>query len=73
MIKIYENDYVYNAGVRMLVQVHDEIVFEVPNEFVESEEFNNRIKDLMMHPFDFDLAVPLETSSKYGDNWLECK
>ena len=37
------------------------------------EDFNNRIKYLMMHPFDFELAVPLETSSKYGDNWLECK
>jgi len=73
MVRIWEDDFIANSGARMVIQVHDEIVFEVPEEFVNDKEFNDRIEELMMHPFDFDLAVPLETSSKYGDNWLECK
>ncbi len=73
MVRIWEDDFIANAGAKMVIQVHDEIVFEVPDEYVDDKEFNDRIRDLMMHPFDFDLAVPLETSSKYGDNWLECK
>jgi len=73
MIKIWEDPLITASGAKMVVQVHDEIVFEVPEEFVEDKEFNERIRDLMAHPFDFDLAVPLETSGKYGDNWLECK
>jgi len=73
MIKIWEDPLIAASGAKMVIQVHDEIVFEVPDEFINDKDFNDRIKDLMMHPFDFDLAVPLETSSKYGDNWLECK
>jgi DNA polymerase-1 len=73
MIKIYEDDYLTNCGLKMLIQVHDEIVFDVPSVYREDQKFNNRLTELMAHPFDFDLAVPLETSSKYGDNWLECK
>ena len=46
---------------------------EVPEEFEHDTKFNQKITNLMMHPFDFNLEVPLETSSKYGDNWLECK
>ena len=73
MIKIYEDKYITNSGAKMLVQVHDEVVLEVPEEFEHEPEFNDRLTALMAHPFDFDLAVPLETSGKYGDNWLECK
>jgi len=73
MIKIYEDKYITNSGAKMLVQVHDEIVLEVPEEFEHEPEFNNRLTELMAHPFDFDLEVPLETTSKYGDTWLECK
>ena len=73
MIKIYEDPFITATGTKMLIQVNDEFVFEVPKELEHDKEFNQRIMDLMAHPFDFDLAVPLETSGKYGDNWLECK
>tara|TARA_Y100000114_G_scaffold157286_1_gene188898 strand:- start:2989 stop:4887 length:1899 start_codon:yes stop_codon:yes gene_type:complete len=73
MIRLYEDDFIHNLGVKLLLQIHDEVVMEVPDHVVENDDFNNRVVDLMMHPFTFDLAVPLETSSKYGDNWLECK
>ena len=73
MIRLYEDDFIHNLGVKLLLQIHDEVVMEVPNHVVPNDDFNKRVVDLMMHPFTFDLAVPLETSSKYGDNWLECK
>ena len=73
MIRLYEDPVITASGVKMLIQVHDEIVFQVPRELEGNEQVNNRIQQIMGHPFDFDLEVPLETSSKYGDNWLECK
>ena len=73
MIKLYEDPVITASGIKMLIQVHDEVVFQVPKELEYNEQINNRIQRIMSHPFEFDLAVPLETSSKYGDNWLECK
>jgi len=73
MVRIWEDPLVEKSGTRMIIQVHDEIVFEVPNEWADDMDLNNRIGELMAHPFYFDLDVPLETTSKYGDNWLECK
>ena len=73
MIRLWEDPLIEASGAKMVIQVHDEIVFEVPDEFVNDEEFNSRISDLMAQPFSFDLAVPLETSGKYGANWSECK
>ena len=73
MIRLWEDPLIEASGAKMVIQVHDEIVFEVPDEFVEDKEFNDRISNLMAQPFSFDLAVPLETSGKYGANWSECK
>jgi DNA polymerase-1 len=73
MIKIYEDPVITISGIKMLLQVHDEIVFQVPRELEKNEHVNTRIQQIMSDPFGFDLEVPLETSSKYGDNWMECK
>jgi len=73
MIRIYEDPLITAAGVKMLIQVHDEIVMEVPKEVSLDTEFNDRIKKLMRSPFDFELRVPLNTSGQYGDNWLKAK
>jgi len=73
MLRIYEDRQIDDMGVKMLIQVHDEIVFEVPKELEVDPEFNDRLEKLMAHPLEFDLKVPLETSGKYGDTWLECK
>ncbi|MCC5907643.1 MAG: DNA polymerase I [Balneolaceae bacterium] len=52
---------------RMLLQVHDELVFEISEE--EKEEVPNRIKELMENAF--ELAVPLDVDMGLADNWLE--
>jgi DNA polymerase I len=74
MIKIWEDPLIAASGVRMLLQVHDELVFEGPEDAIMDEEIDRRISNYMSHPFDtFDLIVPLETAKKTGSNWYECK
>lgn len=62
------------SSVEMVLQVHDEVGFEVPEEILE--EAKVRIKYNMEHPdYDFidDLRVPLKAGPGAGDNWVEAK
>jgi DNA polymerase I len=52
---------------RMLLQVHDELIFEIADE--EAGELPDRIKELMENAF--ELAVPLDVEMGLADNWLE--
>ena len=51
--------------VRLLMQVHDELVFEIKQECVES--YTQKICQLMSEAADLD--VPLIAESDQGDNW----
>ena len=73
MIKIYCDDYIHACGYRMLLNVHDEVVGKVPSEIEKNEAFNDRFRYLMEHPLHYELDVPLATTGKYGNNWLETK
>jgi len=52
---------------RMLLQVHDELVFEVPID--EIERLSGRLKEVMAGAM--ELNVPLEVGVGHGDNWLD--
>ncbi len=54
---------------RMLIQVHDELVFEVPEPAVEGEI------DMVRHEMEtaLKLDVPLRVDIACGENWLESK
>lgn len=54
---------------RLLVQVHDELVLEVPAD--EREEVQEMLKDTMEHIV--SLSVPLVVDIHYGKNWEEAK
>ena len=54
-------------NTRMLLTVHDELVFETPEE--ESQEAATLVRDLMEHVA--DLKVPLVVNLAFGDNWSE--
>jgi DNA polymerase-1 len=56
-----------NLGVRMVMQVHDELVFEVPDQYLEIAKQN--ITALMAGAA--DLAVPLVVGIGIGQNWGE--
>jgi DNA polymerase-1 len=55
------------SGAKMLLQVHDELVFECPAR--EVHEVMNLIRTEMESAF--DLGVPLKVDVSYGNNWLE--
>ena len=55
--------------LRMLLQVHDELVFEAPRE--RAEAMSAVISDAMSHAL--DLKVPLHVDVHSGANWLEAK
>ena len=52
---------------RMVLQIHDELLFEVPER--EAEKFASGIKDIMENVY--KLSVPLVADVKVGDNWGE--
>ncbi|MFH1395709.1 MAG: DNA polymerase I [Candidatus Omnitrophota bacterium] len=63
----------YNAfkdtDVKMIIQVHDELVFKVPKK--KLNETAKKIKNIMETVV--DLKVPLKVDIETGDNWLDMK
>ena len=59
--------------INMLIQVHDELVFECPEEYVD--ECITRVKALMEHPFGdkVELNLPLRADADSGDSYQEAK
>jgi len=69
MIDIHRELAARNSPARMLLQVHDELVFEVPRDHVD--ETRALVTELMEGAF--ELSVPLEVATGVGENWYECK
>ncbi len=67
MINIYKKLTSENWKSKMLLQVHDELVFDVHNS--ELEKIQPMIKHEMENAFKLD--VPLEVEMGMGKNWLE--
>ncbi|MBD2212045.1 DNA polymerase I [Nostoc linckia FACHB-104] len=67
MVKLHEILSKYQA--RLLLQVHDELVFEVPRQ--EWEELQPQIKSAMEDAV--KLSVPLLVDVRAGENWMETK
>ncbi|MEM6723183.1 MAG: DNA polymerase, partial [Bacteroidota bacterium] len=57
-----------NLKTKMILQVHDELVFDVPNE--ELEIVKPIIEDLMKHAIP-GLKVPILVGMDQGQDWLE--
>ena len=67
MINIHKRLIAENWKSKMLLQVHDELVFDVHNS--ELEKIQPMIKQEMEHAFKLD--VPLEVEIGIGKDWLE--
>ena len=68
MIKChYESGLEKDYGCRMLLQVHDELMFECPPENVTKA--TAIIREMMEHSLPGDLAVPLTVSIGVGGDW----
>lgn len=71
MIKCEFDPRLIKLGVEMLLQIHDELLFEVPVE--NAEEAMVIICEIMEHPFSEDLLVPLDVDAGMGDAWSAAK
>ena len=67
MIRIHNQLQAQKLQTRMLLQVHDELVFDVPK--TELEIVKPLVKEAMENAF--TLAVPLVADLGVGDNWLD--
>jgi DNA polymerase-1 len=69
MIQLYREMKERQLKSRMLLQVHDELVFEVPDE--EAEVMRQLVTDVMSSAI--ELSIPLKVDTKEGKNWGEMK
>jgi DNA polymerase-1 len=67
MINIHDYIEENELGTRMLLQVHDELIFEVPE--AEQDTVPKRLKDMMESAY--KLSVPLKVDMGLAENWLE--
>ena len=69
MVEIYNEFNKRGLKSKMLIQVHDELVFNVINS--ELEEVKEIVRDIMENTF--KLTVPLKVDIEVGNDWYEAK
>ncbi|QKF81982.1 DNA polymerase I [Halarcobacter ebronensis] len=68
MLEIYKK-YKNDADVKMLLQIHDELIFEVKEENVD--KITKNIVEIMENIY--KLIIPLKVSKSIGNSWQELK
>lgn len=69
MVKYAESEEAQKFNAELLLQIHDELIFDIPESEVEA--FIPVIKDIMENAIDID--VPLKVDAGYGTDWYEVK
>ena len=69
MIKIDKLLKEKNLKTKMILQVHDELIFDTPND--ELDEVQELVRDTMENIY--KLSVPLKVGMSYGKDWYEAK
>ena len=69
MVKYAESEEAQKFNAELLLQIHDELIFDIPED--EVEDFIPVIKDIMENAIDID--VPLKVDAGYGTDWYEVK
>ena len=69
MINVAERLKVENMKSRMLLQVHDELIFEAPPE--ELEQLKKIVREVMESAIQLD--VPLKVDAGFGKSWYDVK
>lgn len=69
MVNISRRIHKENRPSKMLLQIHDELVFELPQDAVETE------KDMIVSEMAgaIELSVPLKVDCGVGPNWMDAK
>ena len=71
MLQCAEDERLKALGCKMLMQVHDELIFECPEE--HAEEAMEIIRQNMEDPFATSFMVPITSSGGIADNWAAAK
>ena len=69
MVLVYNKFKEENLKTKMIIQVHDELIFDVVES--EKEKVESIVKDIMENVI--KISVPLKVSTDYGKNWYEAK
>ncbi len=69
MVNIYRRTKKEKLDLKMILQVHDELVFEVPEK--QAETCSQIVRQEMAEALKLDIPVVVDVS--WGKNWLECK
>jgi len=67
MLRIHRDLLPETPGLEMILQIHDELLFELPRALVG--KVTPRIREIMEQAY--PLAVPLEVSVASGPNWQD--
>ena len=69
MIHVHSRIHRDRLQARMLLQIHDELIFEAPADQIEhlAEMVRQEMSSVG------NLAVPLKVDVKVGDNWAQCE
>lgn len=73
MIRADEDPELAKLGARMLLQVHDEIVWECPDSPEVIAAVKKRAKEIMEDPFGQPLLVPIPVEVGHGYSWASAK
>jgi DNA polymerase-1 len=71
MIRCEGDPELRRLGVRLLLQIHDELVFEVPDRPTFVERAKTRITKLMENPF--KMRVPIDIDIDVAHAWGDAK
>ena len=69
MVEIYDEFNKRGLKSKMIIQVHDELVFNVLDN--ELDEVKDVVRNIMENTF--KLSVPLKVEMEVGNDWFEAK
>ena len=72
MIKVSEYlDGLNDERFKMVLQIHDELIFEIPDDTKYMADFISKVKNIMMSVCELD--IPLEVEANYAKSWGNLK
>ncbi|MBI5123431.1 hypothetical protein HZA75_06255 [Candidatus Roizmanbacteria bacterium] len=71
MVDIQKEIIAKESDIKLLLQIHDDLVFEVPDDKEKNNKLIAGIRNIMCHVY--PLVVPVEVDVKIGKNWGEMK
>lgn len=69
MVQIQKDVLDKDKSIKMLLQIHDDLVFEIDNDATKIDQTVSQIREIMCHIY--PLSIPIEVDVRMGKNWGE--